>query len=225
MPLQNIQSRLRPATSTPSTCHWSYHQQPRLSHASPLRRNKARVQQTLVLAAFHHGKHSPTIPFTSAVRADHFARKYRNNTRYFDYGNRAKRTTDRLSDKDRNIYLTLTDSYPTPTRLTPSAPPTRPPSTAPYPSRSDPSPTAHDPEPDETKQEKWAHLQEQGEAEQRGRMRRQKRSGSASHLKSHRGTPAVAKGKGMQYPPLSDQHPYSLPHPKTLRTKLKQGRS
>ena len=57
MPLQDIQSRLRPATSTPSTCHWSYHQQPRLSHASPLRRNKARVQQTLVLAAFHHGKH------------------------------------------------------------------------------------------------------------------------------------------------------------------------
>ncbi|MDD7252213.1 MAG: hypothetical protein PUH21_09430 [Prevotellaceae bacterium] len=92
---------------------------------------------------------TPTTPFTSAVRTDHFARKYRNNTRYFDYGNRAKRTTDRLSDKDRNIYLTLTDSYPTPTRLTPSAPPTRPPSTAPYPSRSDPSPTAHDPEPDE----------------------------------------------------------------------------
>lgn len=168
----------------------------------------------------------PTIPFTSAVRTDHFARKYRNNTRYFDYGSRTKRTTDRLSDKDRNIYLTLTDSYPTPTRLTPSAPPTRPPSTAPYPSRSDPSPTAHDPEPDETKQEKWVHPQEQGEAEQRGRMRRQKRSGSASHLKSHRGTPApVAKGKGMQYPPLPNQHPYILPHPKTLRTKLKQGRS
>jgi len=149
MPLQNIQSRLRPATSTPSTCHWSYHQQPRLSHASPLRRNKARVQQTLVLAAFHHGKHSPTTPFTSAVRTDHFARKYRNNTRYFDYGSRTKRTTDRLSDKDRNIYLTLTDSYPTPTRPTPPAPPTRPSSTAPYPSRSAPSPTAHDPEPDE----------------------------------------------------------------------------
>ena len=62
MPLQDIQSRLRPATSTPSTCHWSYHQQPRLSHASPLRRNKARVQQTLVLAAFHHGKHPPLPP-------------------------------------------------------------------------------------------------------------------------------------------------------------------
>jgi len=62
MPLQDIQSRLRPATSTPSTCHWSYHQQPRLSYASPLRRNKARVQQTLVLAAFHHGKHPPLPP-------------------------------------------------------------------------------------------------------------------------------------------------------------------